>query len=271
MSDIAAAPGARTVTAFFDTRDHAETARTDLIAVGLADADIKIVGSGSDHFTVEQDHHQGFWAALTNWFIPEDDRRVYAEGLRRGGFAVSVRCDGSLYDQAVDVLDRDGAVDLDERSVDWSKEGWSPSVAGEGGAFTDATPYRAPDDGTAGFGGSYAGEDGLARDASQPGVEGLTPAHATKPTPATADGVARVTEAENNDVRERIGVGSANWMAPHPTGGPQTYNDSATPADDAASDAATGKRPPPDALVSRRDTGHGRSRVRSYIVGDVDL
>ena len=261
MSD---ATTARTVTAFFDTKDHAETARTDLIATGVADADVTVVGSGSDHFTVEQDHHQGFWAALTNWFIPEDDRRVYAEGLRRGGFAVSVRCEGILYDKAIDVLDRDGAIDLDERATDWSKDGWSPSVAGD--APSDVTPYRAPDNGTAGFGGSYAGEDGLARDASQPGVEGLTPAHATAPTPATSDGVARVTEAENNDVRERIGVGSANWMAPNPTGGPQTYANAATPADDAASDAVTGKRPPPDPVFSRRDTAHGRSRVRSYIV-----
>ncbi len=270
MSDTSTAAAPRTVTAFFDTQEHANTARTDLIAAGLTEADVTVVGSGSDHFTVEQDHHQGFWAALTSWFIPEDDRRVYAEGLRRGGFAVSVRCDGILYDKAIDVLDRDGAVDLDERSVDWSKEGWSPSVAGVDNIPAGATPYRMPDNGTAGFGGSYAGEDGLARDASQPGVESLTPAHATAPTPATEDGVARVTEAENNDVRERIGVGSANWMAPNPSGGPQTYAGAATPADDAAADLARGRQPTDDP-VFRRDTDHGRGRVRSYIVeGDVN-
>ncbi len=263
MSDTSTAAD-RTVTAFFDTQEHAETAKADLIAAGIAAGDVSVVGSGSDHFTVAQDHHQGFWASLTNWFMPEDDRRVYAEGLRRGGFAVSVRCDGLLYDKAVDVLDRDGAVDLDERAVDWSKEGWSSRPAGEDDVPAGATPYRPADNSTAGFTGSYAGEDGLAVDASQPGLEAVTPAHRTAPTAATDDGVARVTEAENNDVRERIGVGSANWMAPNPTGGPQTYSKSATPEDDAAADAVTGKAPQDP--VARRDLEHGRSRVRSYIV-----
>lgn len=251
--DTMDAPGAnRTVTAFFDTRDHAEQARTDLMAVGLPSDAITIVGSNAEQFTVAQDRHQGFWQSLVNFVMPDDDARVYDEGLRRGGFALSVSVTDSNHDQAIDVLDRDGAVDLDERETEWRSEGWGTSAGP-----ADATPYAPASAGTAGFGGSYAGEDGIARDTAGPGFGG---------TPATQDGVARVTEAENPDVRERIGVGSASQTSPAPaTGGAETYNHAASTRTDAASDAVTGKSPQTD-LIGRRDAGNTRSRVRSYIV-----
>ena len=241
IDTTATSSGARTVTAFFDTGDHAATAKTDLIAAGIPAEAITIVGSDSDHFTVDEDRHQGFWASLTNWLMPEDDRRTYAEGLRRGGFALSVRTDGGLYDKAIDVLDRDGAVDLDEREMSWRDEGWSPTTTALGvspidAAYVPAAPM------TAGFGASHAGEDGIAV----------------------------VDEATNPDVRERIGAGTASQMAPVPTGGPQTYAKAATPEGDAKADLGAG-RTDNDGLFGQRDLTHGKARVRSYIVeGDVN-
>lgn len=239
MSDTASSPsGARTVTAFFDTSDHATTARTDLIAAGVPDGDITVVGSNADHFTVAQDHHKGFWESLGDFFMPDDDRRAYAEGLRRGGYAVSVKASGTLYDLAIDVLDRDGAVDIDERAMNWEREGWSRS--GDTDTVSASTTYRPADASTAGFGGSYAGEDGIAH----------------------------VDEATNPDVRERIGAGTASQTVPAPTGGPQTYGKSATPHDDQTADRVEGRPGDVDNLFGRRDLTHGRNRVRSYIVDD---
>jgi hypothetical protein len=241
MSDVVQSTrsGARTVTAFFDTSDHAATAKADLIAVGIDETTITIVGSNADNFTVETDQHQGFWSALTNWFMPDDDRRLYAEGLRRGGFALSVQTDAARYKTVVDVLDRDGAVDLDDRQMTWRDEGWSPKDI-LGTSPIDAA-YLPAGAGTAGFGASHAGEDGIAR----------------------------VDEATNPDVRERINAGTASQMAVAPTGGPQTYGNAATPADDRAADLAAGRDP--DGLFARRDLDHGKVRVRSYIVeGDVN-
>lgn len=237
MSDTASSSpsGVRTVTAFFDTSDHASTARADLIAAGVPEGDITVVGSNADHFTVAQDHHKGFWESLGDFFMPDDDRRAYAEGLRRGGYAVSVKAGGTLYDLAIDVLDRDGAVDLDERKMDWEREGWSGSDTATG-----STAYRPADASTAGFGGSHAGEDGIAH----------------------------VDEATNPDVRERIGVGTASQTAPAPTGGPQTYSKGASPADDRTADAVEGRPGDADNLFGRRDLSHGRNRIRSYIVDD---
>lgn len=238
MSDTTStgAAGARTVTAFFDTSEHAGTARTDLIAAGIPDSAITMVGSNAEHFTVAPDQHKGFWESLGDFFMPDDDRRAYAEGLRRGGYAVSVKASGTLYDLAIDVLDRDGAVDLDERSMDWEREGWSRSAGEVDNA--PSTAYRPADASTAGFGGSYAGEDGIAQ----------------------------VDEATNPDVRERIGVGTASQTAPAPTGGPETYAKPATPSDDRLADRTEGRPADADNLFGRRDLTHGRSRVRSYIV-----
>lgn len=230
--------GARTVTAFFDTSDHAGTARADLIAAGIPDSDITVVGSNADHFTVAEEHHKGFWESLGDFFMPDDDRRAYAEGLRRGGYAVSVKASGTLYDLAIDVLDRDGAVDIDERAMNWESEGWSRS--GESDALSGTTAYQPADASTAGFGGSYAGEDGIAH----------------------------VDEATNPDVRERIGAGTASQTTPAPTGGPQTYSSPATPVDDRMADTVEGRPGDADNLFGRRDLSHGRNRVRSYIVDD---
>ena len=229
-------PGIRTVTAFFDTNDAATRAKTDLIAAGLPESDITIVGSGSGNFTVQEDQHRGFWDTLASFFMPFEDRRAYEEGLRRGGFAISVKTDEALYDKAIDVLDRDGAVDLDERAMNWEREGWTRTRGGVDNVEVTPT-YKPADASTAGFGGSFAGEDGFAR----------------------------VDEATNPDVRERIGAGTASQSTPAAQGGPHTYTNPADPATDQRADVATGRSGDPD-LLARRDLEHGRTRVRSYIV-----
>jgi uncharacterized protein (TIGR02271 family) len=63
-------------------------------------------------------------------FLPAEDRYAYAEGLRRGGFVLSVRSDDTNYTRVVDILDRDGAVDLDKQEASWRGEGWT-GYAGE--------------------------------------------------------------------------------------------------------------------------------------------
>ena len=66
-----------------------------------------------------------FWSRLGDWFFPDEDRDVYAEGLRRGGFLVSASVDASTYNTAHDILDDEGAIDLDERADIWRTEGWT--------------------------------------------------------------------------------------------------------------------------------------------------
>ncbi len=153
---------ARSVSAFFDTRDHAENARRDLIQAGIPDNDITLtdgtggknaatpIGAGSPAY-----REQGFWESLKELFMPEEDRHSYAEGISRGGYLVSVFTDTASYDRVVDILDRDGAVDMDERESSWRNEGWTGYTGRDTLADADAS-YTPPSAGTAGFGASDA-------------------------------------------------------------------------------------------------------------------
>ena len=59
---------------------------------------------------------------LHGLFLPDEDRDTYAEGLRRGGCLVTVRTDDDHCERALEILDEDGTIDMDQRS---------PSGAGE--------------------------------------------------------------------------------------------------------------------------------------------
>jgi len=67
----------------------------------------------------------GFWDSLRDLFLPDDDRHTYAEGLRRGGYLVSVSATDAEYERALDILDDEGTIDIDERADSWRAEGWS--------------------------------------------------------------------------------------------------------------------------------------------------
>ena len=220
------------VHAMFDTREAAEAARRDLIAAGTAAASVTVQGLSAAgeradaEPPLDADETPGFWERLRSLFMPEEDRYAYAEGLRRGGFAVSVETDRAHYDSVIEILDRDGAVDLDDRLDGWRSQGWSretdPLAGATSPALSFATAeeepqYAAPSAATAGFSASEADHFPIG-DVAAPPVEspGALPPDALSGTP---------------DVQY--------------------------PA------AAPGLSPPEGAWV--RDLSHGRSRIRSYV------
>jgi len=58
-------------------------------------------------------------ALLDSLFIPDEDRRVLAEGLRRGCALVSAAVEGDQADRAAAILDGAGAIDLDDLEASW--------------------------------------------------------------------------------------------------------------------------------------------------------
>ena len=222
---------ARSVSAFFDTRDLADKARRDLIQAGIPDSDITVTGSSgatgatsttgaTTMGTASPNYHEeGFWDSLKELFMPEEDRYSYAEGLRRGGYLLSVRTDTASYDRVVDILDRDGAVALDEREASWRSEGWTGYTGRDALAESDAS-YTAPSAGTAGFGASAADRLGVAGATSGTGSLGT----------ASTGGVASRTQTAGVGEEESIPVVEENVR------------------------------------IGKRDVSHGRVRIRSYVV-----
>jgi uncharacterized protein (TIGR02271 family) len=67
----------------------------------------------------------GILGALVGMGIPKEHADVYAEGVRRGGTLVTVQAaNDSEEARARDILDRDGAVDIEERGAAYRAEGF---------------------------------------------------------------------------------------------------------------------------------------------------
>ena len=132
----------QTITAVFDTRDHAESAALSLRQVGIPTADVALssedardeLGAGTGLTAAPK--KTGFMASLENMFGGYEDRDTYAEGVRRGGTLLTAHVDDSYVDRAVSLLEQHGAVDLDEREETWRGEGWT---AGRSGGAMAAT------------------------------------------------------------------------------------------------------------------------------------
>jgi uncharacterized protein (TIGR02271 family) len=117
------------LTALFRTEDDAQDAVDALIAAGVPQGSIRLLPGNENDGDIRPasgEVHQGFWQSLTDFFMPNEDRYSYAEGLSRGGYLVAVtNLDQSTYGRALDILDREGAVDLEQEEQAWRSTGWS--------------------------------------------------------------------------------------------------------------------------------------------------
>ena len=115
----------RTLTAMYDTRGAAETARDQLVGIGVAREAISIHGTDGDPNTAAATESQGFWASLADLFMPDEDRHTYTEGLNRGGYLLSASVPEEIADIAAEVLESSDPIDLDQRSESWRQDGWA--------------------------------------------------------------------------------------------------------------------------------------------------
>lgn len=115
-----------TLTAFYEDREMAERAVLRLVDAGIAHDQVRLV-DGDDNSDPKA---MGFWESIGDFFFPTQDRDAYYEGVRRGGFLVTVtEVSGELADKALDILDDEGSVDIDERAESWRSQGWSPPAS----------------------------------------------------------------------------------------------------------------------------------------------
>ena len=122
----------RTVTALFNNRNEATRAVEDLVNAGIARSDIRVtpendVSSPAELRTPydEKRDEKGFWASLADLFMPDEDRYTYAEAMNRGSIMVSASVGEPQAETAESILERHGAVNLDESVASWRNEGWA--------------------------------------------------------------------------------------------------------------------------------------------------
>ena len=119
----------RFVTALFLSEAHATAAMNRLEQAGIRRDDIDIWSTPHNLASFLEDEG-----------VSRADAYAYAEGVRRGGSLVIVKCDGEI-DRVVSILDQEGILDLDEQQATWRSEGWQ-GVAGLVGAGDDADAAR---------------------------------------------------------------------------------------------------------------------------------
>lgn len=125
------------ITAFFDDRAYADEAVSLLKQAGLSDQSVTLSPPDArDEFATfdplngGEPRRKGFWGMLEDLFGGSDDQHLYAEGIRRGSIMLTAQVDDERLDRAVEILDRHGSIDLDEREISWRNEGWLGGSAG---------------------------------------------------------------------------------------------------------------------------------------------
>jgi osmotically-inducible protein OsmY len=117
------APAVRAVAALFDTLGAANRAADHLAGIGITDIAVAAT-EGDDTEVATAGPGGGVWEMLAGVLMPDEDRHAYAEGVRRGGVLLTAVVGEAMADEAVRVLGRAGAVDLDARSEEWRASGW---------------------------------------------------------------------------------------------------------------------------------------------------
>lgn len=141
----------RTVTALYDTKAEAEAARERLTSAvdveGRAQIIDKSMSGSSDGRT-----------GLHGLPISSDDRRIYQEGINRGGYMLCAEVDGDEdTDKIVAILEQTSSVDLDQRQESWRQDGWQDRTgAPESQSFS----------GSGSTGGMSAGQSAMGQSSS---------------------------------------------------------------------------------------------------------
>ena len=106
-----------TFTALYDTQAEAKAAQAKLEQLGIVDIDHGLHGEDTTAFEGEAGAVYG------------EDRHIYKEATKRGGFLLTVNTDDAQADRVHQFLDGTNPVDLEERERQMKATGFVPPVA----------------------------------------------------------------------------------------------------------------------------------------------
>ncbi|MGI3899391.1 MAG: DUF2382 domain-containing protein [Janthinobacterium lividum] len=165
-----------TITAFYESRDYADSAAAKLRQSGVAATDVTVSPDNArDEYGMYGDDtgsatkKTGFWASLEEMFGGTDDHHTYAEGVRRGHVLLTAHVTDAQLDKSIAIVEEHGSIDLDEHEETWRSEGWTGGSTGGGMAAT----------GVAGVGAA-----GLAMTGTAPVTKVVTTETVVAPVPA---------------------------------------------------------------------------------------
>lgn len=134
---------ATTLVGIFDDYTDAQEAVSELTSAGVRQGDIHIArnepagqgyttygGAGSTDYTTGKSAGTKISDFFGNLFGADDDAStreqsgIYAESVRRGSVAVAVKVDDQMADEAADILNDNGAVDVDRRAAQYRAAGY---------------------------------------------------------------------------------------------------------------------------------------------------
>ncbi len=136
----------RIVTALFEDHAAAERALQALIEAGVARDRIALIGEseGRDVSSIsgfrELSARDDSLASLHDLPLPDEDLRLFEQGLGRGHALLSARVDAENMEEAVNVIDLFDPLDIDHRSRDWQQ---AQSGGGGGGGVDVGGPLAA--------------------------------------------------------------------------------------------------------------------------------
>ncbi|CAA9385985.1 MAG: hypothetical protein AVDCRST_MAG74-686 [uncultured Pyrinomonadaceae bacterium] len=132
---------ATTIVGIFDDFTQAQKAARELTKAGVKQSDVSIARSEGKGYTSyggakskNYDAGESIGGSISDFFAGifgadddpavRDERELYAESVRRGSAAVMVKVEDNMVERAADVLNDNGAIDVERRAAQYRAAGY---------------------------------------------------------------------------------------------------------------------------------------------------
>ncbi len=136
-----------TFTALYDRQADAEAMQAELERLGIIDLDHDLHSQESEGFdrqAYSDDTNPGLWGKKGGVKPPKEDRHIYEEALRRGGYLLTVDCDDAEAPRVHQLLEGSNAVDMVDREREMRASGFIPPLAAPVASTAAATDEVIP-------------------------------------------------------------------------------------------------------------------------------
>jgi len=103
--------------ALFDTTEHANAAKNNLVRAGFSPDEISVVSNYELPKSVEALREPGLWHRLFGSDIEQHEADVYAKAVASGGVVLTLRASDSDLPKAMSILNQHNLVDVQDRAV----------------------------------------------------------------------------------------------------------------------------------------------------------